>query len=110
MKGKKLTEFDILSSLRSGFGGVLYESEEQNQNRKTGNTDGDGWTVDTCYAPDTGKHETGITCKWINNGDWVIVEQYESEKDSVKGHKKWVKHMNTKPKKLYSIQTEEWES
>lgn len=108
-KGLKKNDYSILESLSTGFGGMMYETPEQREARKTGNTKEKDYIVDTCYASDTGLYETGISCERISDGDWVIVEEYETEKESKIGHKKWVKHMKTKPKKLLSIQTEEWE-
>lgn len=114
MKGKNISgEYDfakVLSSLRTGFGGMMFESEEEHKSRKTGNTKGNGWIVDTCYACDSGLYETGISCKWIDNSEWVIVDEYKTKDESIIGHKKWVKHIKTKPKKLWSIQLEEWET
>ena len=63
--------------------------------------------VDTCYTIDTEYWETGITDeKYESGNDWVIVEEYENEKEAKIGHKKWVKLMTAKkiPKSLKSIQ------
>ena len=112
MKGKKLTNDDAISlglgGLMTGFGGMLYESEEENKARRPFNTERKGFTVDTCLTPDTGTWETGIKCERLNGGAWVIVEQYENKEKAEKGHKKWVKYMGTKPKKLYDIMLSSW--
>lgn len=112
LKGKKISnkdEFDlVIGGFADGFGGVMFESEERRNSRKVNNTTGEGWTVDTCYAPDNECYETGIECSWINNGDWVIVDEYETKEEAEKGHKKWVEQMGKRPKKLYSVQSEEW--
>lgn len=114
MKGKNISgEYDfakVLNQLATGFNGMMFESESERVSRKTGHTKSKDWTVDTCYALDSGVYETGISCKWIDNGEWVIVDEYETKEESVIGHKKWVKHIKTKPKKLWSIQLEEWET
>ena len=44
-------------------------------------------TIDTCYAPDVRKWETGIE----KDGKWTIVEEYPDRENAVIGHAKWVK-------------------
>jgi hypothetical protein len=46
-----------------------------------------GWTVDTCIGYDTGEWETGIKPK---NGNWIIVQQYNSKEEAIKGHKEYI--------------------
>lgn len=48
-------------------------------------------TVDTTYVND-GAHpyETGIEHPQYNEGDWVIVEAYDTKEDAQAGHDKWV--------------------
>jgi len=75
--------------------------------RETALTDSIGnQTIDTCYAPDTQKWETGIE----RDGKWIIVEQYGDEEEARKGHNKWVKKIKHSPKMpLKECQTaEEW--
>lgn len=53
--------------------------------------------VDTCSVND-GEHpyETGVSHPKYNDGDWVIVEGYDTKKDAQKGHNAWVKKMTAK--------------
>ena len=59
------------------------------------NTKENGWVVDTVKAFDTGIWETGIDPK--STGNWVIVEQYDSDVHAKEGHEKWVKLMRENP-------------
>ncbi len=56
----------------------------------------DGITVDTCYCIDTKAWETGIERMPVE-GKWVIVSQYDDEKEARKGHKQWVKYLKENP-------------
>lgn len=49
--------------------------------------------VDTCVAFDTQEWETGIS----RDGEWTIVEQYDSREEAFTGHQKWVKAINDNP-------------
>lgn len=53
-------------------------------------------TIDTCIPSDTGVWETGIKRKSVE-GEWVIVSQYDSDKEAKEGHEQWVKLMKEKP-------------
>ena len=111
MRGKKITNDDAFSlgigGLGTGFGGMLYETEEQNKARKPFNLKTKDFIVDTAFTPDTNTWETGIQAVNFNNNNWIIVEQYEDKELAEKGHKKWIKYMKTKPKKLYDIFSDE---
>lgn len=62
--------------------------------------------VDTVKPTDTNKWETGIH---VNDGDWVIVQQYNSKIEAEKGHKKWVVSIKKKPKqKLVDVLKDSW--
>lgn len=41
--------------------------------------------------------ETGIAHPDYNNGDWVIVEAYDSRYFAEEGHNRWVRTMTNKP-------------
>ncbi len=43
-------------------------------------------TIDTCFPSDTHIWETGIE----RDGEWTIVEQYESKEAAIAGHAHWV--------------------
>ncbi len=107
MKGKKLSGHDAFDlgfgGLMTGFGGMLGETEEQNKARRPFNKEMSNCVVDTAFAPDTGFWETGIQSETINDGQWVIVDQYPQKKAAEVGHKKWIKYMKTKPKTLYDV-------
>jgi hypothetical protein len=49
--------------------------------------------IDTTYAEDTGKWETGI----FKNGTWIIVSQYENKEEADKEHQNWVKKVTKNP-------------
>lgn len=101
-----MNEDFILGSFLSGFGGMAYESEEQANQRKVKNTEIKDCVVDTCYANDTEMFETGISYKKINDGNWVVVEEYSTKEEAKKGHEKWVKKMKKNPKSLYDVHRE----
>jgi hypothetical protein len=74
--------------------------------RKTSMTDEVGkLVVDTTNTPDMG-WETGIK----KNGEWIIVEEYKTQEQAKKGHKKWVMRVKKHPTmKLKSCRTiEDW--
>jgi len=49
-------------------------------------------TVDTCAVTDSTKpFETGIQHPSYNDGEWIIVEEYDTKEQAERGHKKWVK-------------------
>lgn len=110
MKGKNISgkdAFDLgFGGLGNGFGGMMFESETENKDRKVLNTKVKNWCVDTCYTPDTGLFETGIESPNFNNGAWVIVDEYETKAEAIKRHKEWIKFMKTNPKKLTDIHSE----
>lgn len=65
------------------------------------------YTVDTCYTSDYG-YETAIN-KF--DGDWVVVERYDSKEESQEGHEKWCKWCLDNPdaESVYSVQTDDFE-
>lgn len=91
----------------SGFSDMMENYEE----RKVDNFEGkNGLNVDTCSVTDSEKdYETGIMHNAYNNGDWIIVELYDTKEQAQKGHKKWVKKMTAKklPNTLRDISTAE---
>lgn len=63
--------------------------------------------VSTVYTNELEKWETGIShCKY-NNGDWIIVEEYETEQEAKDGHLKWKTTMTdfVLPDKLVDVST-----
>ena len=67
-----------------------------------------GLVVDTCAVTDSDEpYETGICHPNYNEGDWIIVEMYNTKKEAKKGHKKWVRKMTSKklPKDLKDVST-----
>ena len=61
--------------------------------------------IDTCYAPDTSKWETGIE----RNGKWTIVEEYKNKEEAQKGHKGWVKKIKDNPKLEIKEACSQWD-
>lgn len=106
MKGKKISDYNPLS-----LSGLLMSINRMTNGEKfrdvaitTKNSD---FTVDTVFAPDTYIWETGISANTFNDGDWIIVDEYKTKKEAKIGHQKWVKYMETNPKKLIDIHINE---
>jgi hypothetical protein len=67
------------------------------EDRKVDNFQKGELEIDTCAVTDADKpFETGICHPGYNEGEWVIVELYDTKEESQKGHKKWVKKMTNK--------------
>lgn len=69
--------------------------------------------IDTSHVTDSEKdYETGIIHLKYNDGNWVIVELYDTKVQSKKGHKEWVGKMTARvlPKQLKDVSTceEDW--
>lgn len=62
-------------------------------------------TIDTADTPDMG-WETGIK----KENEWVIVEEYHSEKEAKEGHTSWINKIKANPNlSITNIRTpEEW--
>lgn len=76
------------------------------EQRKVANYDKDGLVVDTCSVTDSDKmFETAVCHSNYNEGNWVIVEKYDTKCEALDGHNKWVKTMTTMPlpKKLVDV-------
>lgn len=73
-----------------------------------GNTIEEDYVVDTVYAGDTGLYETGVRDHNLNNGAWIIVDEYKTREEAAEGHKLWIEEMKKKPKKLFDIHEREW--
>jgi hypothetical protein len=76
------------------------------EERKVERYEKGGLIIDTCSVTDsTQPYETGICHPKYNDGEWVIVEQYDTEEDARLGHAKWVKKMTSKrlPKTLNDV-------
>ena len=66
------------------------------------------WVVDTCRVTDSDKpFETAVKHSSYNDGEMVIVEEYEDNESAQKGHDKWVKIMsaNELPERLVDVST-----
>ena len=78
------------------------------EQRKVANFKKGEIVVDTCRVTDSNKpYETGISHPRYNNGKWVIVELYDTEKEAKIGHDKWVKTILAKklPISLIDVST-----
>ena len=73
------------------------------EDRLVKNTKQGRYIIDTCYCNDTEKFETAIN---KDNGQWIVVEEYETKELAKNGHKKWVEFTKANPQKAYSIQLE----
>ena len=90
--------FDMLKFFTTKF--------DSYEDRLVKNTKQGTYEIDTCYCNDTEKFETAIK---KNDGNWIVVEEYETKTIAEKMHEKWVEFTKTNPKKAYSIQSEEFE-
>jgi len=66
----------------------------------------DEWIVDTCMVTDSDKpFETAIKHAGYNDGEMVIVEEYEDKESAQEGHDKWVKVMSADelPERLVDV-------
>lgn len=105
MKGKKVSNYEFtLENLIGNMPMMMNFAEEEHERF---NTETKNFIVDTVEAPDTGCWETGISSVGFDNAEWIIVEEYETKKEAKVGHNKWVKYMESNPKKLHSIQIDE---
>ena len=64
------------------------------------------YTIDTCYTIDQG-YETAV---WVEGGEIIIVQRYPNRELAEKGHKVWCATCTCKPEKVYSVQTDRYES
>lgn len=59
--------------------------------RKVDNYKCDDFTVDTAWVNDNDPpYETAVAHKNFNDGDWIILEHYETKEEAQIGHNKWV--------------------
>lgn len=71
------------------------------ESRKVANTKIEEGIVDTCSVTDSAQpFETGIQSHLYNDGEWVIVESYDTKEEASEGHEKWVKILASKPETL----------
>ena len=76
------------------------------EERKVDNYEKDNIVIDTCRVTDSLQpYETGVCHPKYNNGNWIIVEMYDTKEDAKKGHDKWVKKMTSSkpPKQLKDV-------
>ena len=80
------------------------------EERKVANYSKDGITVDTCAIYDSKQpYETALEHPSYNDGEFIVVEMYDSKEDATKGHKRWVKTMTSSglPKMLKDVSSAE---
>lgn len=71
--------------------------------RKIDRYEEDGLKISTAEVTDGNQpYETAVSHILYNDGEWVIVEDYETREEAQEGHDKWVKTMTTDvlPKEL----------
>ena len=60
--------------------------------------------VSTILAPDTNKYETCILDSKYNNGQAIVVQEYETEEEALIGHNNWVlKIRETSPEIIVDV-------
>ena len=79
------------------------------EERKVANDVVNEVTIDTAMVTDSYKpYETGISGKMYNNGDWIIVELYDTKEEAIIGHNKWTELFNSDlPETLTDVNTSE---
>jgi len=78
------------------------------EERKIDRYEKDEITIDTCAVTDSDEpYETGIKHPKYKDGEWVIVEMYNSKEEAETGHNKWVKIMTSDnlPEELVDVST-----
>lgn len=76
------------------------------EQRKVARYEKDNLIVDTCSANDSEQpYETGISHKSYNNGEWIVVETYDTQEQAEQGHAQWIAVMtvNDLPEKLVDV-------
>lgn len=107
MKKRKSTHTDRVLNMFLNPS-VVFGMVKSYDSRKIDNTCINEYIVDTVYADDTGLYETAVKHPDINSGEWVIVEEYETKRAAISGHKKWVKECQNNIEKLFSVQLDCW--
>ena len=74
--------------------------KKQEINLKVFRTKIGNYTIDSCNTFDAG-YETAI---WFKDNPMIIVENYNTYEECKKGHKKWCKFCEFKPKSAFSVQ------
>lgn len=70
-----------------GWQGMIGNYDE----RKVARDEVNDYTIDTVLVTDRSwLYETAIMHEDFNDGDWIIVEGYDTKEDAIKGHKKWL--------------------
>ena len=79
------------------FGMFNFMSDADNyEERKIDRYDGEGFCIDTCAVSDGEKpYETAIQHPEYNDGDWIVVEAYNTPLAAQKGHKRWIEIMTS---------------
>ena len=77
------------------------------EERLIGNDKVNGFEVDTVRVTDTGYYaETAIRHPELDDGYWIIVQEYETHEQAEKGHERWVDMLeNEKINTIVCIQT-----
>jgi len=72
------------------FVGMAFNYKE----RKIARYDGKYIIVDTVAVTDSDQpFETAVSCSFYNEGNWIIVEMYNTKEKAQQGHERWVKKM-----------------
>lgn len=74
--------------------------------RKVANTEIEGAEIDTCAVNDsTRPYETAVRHPGYNDGNWIVVELYDTKELANIGHYKWVEKFSQKdlPARLVDV-------
>ena len=97
----------LIEGMRSGFGGMLLESPEEQSQRRVGLFEDieNDIGVATVFAKDTGFFETAISDPRYKTS-WTVVCEYKTREEAVAGHEAWVAEItgDEPPEELVSVQ------
>lgn len=80
--------------------------EDESRRAKALRYEKNGLVIDTVFAPDTGYYESGICdTRYRKDGEWIIVDECETELQTQKMHNKWIKILTSRklPNKIKDI-------
>jgi hypothetical protein len=80
------------------------------EQRKVENTEINGATIDTAQVHDSARpYETAINHPDYKDGDWIVVELYDTKDLAKVGHKKWVEKFSSKDLPIQLVDVNETE-
>ena len=96
---KEIKAINKINPIVGAFDTIQQLANGNQEHRQTAMTwkDDKGNIVDTVIPTDTQTWETAIERKDVE-GKWVIVEQYKTKEEAIKGHKKWIDKIKKAPR------------